>query len=175
MDTLTVIERTAFLKGTELFASIPTEVLAQLASRVHEMRVEAGKDIFREGEPNSGAYMVVEGLVEIRKGRALDGVRTPGQGFGELALEEGEPHAFGALATEDSLLLCVSNESLFDTMMDYPEVAVGMVRSMGKRVTELGQRVHDLEGQIAHLAATLRTSGIETPTYVSGAYRRPKS
>jgi len=49
------------------------------------------------------------------------------------------------------------------------------VRSIGKRVSELAQRVHDLEGQIAHLAATLRRSGVETPTYVSGAYRRPTS
>ena len=174
-ETLTIIERTAFLKGTELFASIPTETLAQLASRGRELRVEAGKTIFAEGEPNSGAYMVVEGLVEIRKGRALDGVRTPGQGFGELSLGEGEPHAFSAVATEDSLLLSVSNEALFDTMLDYPEVAVGLVRAIGKRVTELGQRVHDLEGQIAHLAATLRKQGVEAPTYVSGAYRRPTS
>jgi hypothetical protein len=60
-------------------------------------------------------------------------------------------------------------------MLDYPEVGVGMVRSIGKRVSELAQRVHDLEGQIAHLAATLRSSGVETPTYVSGAYRRPTS
>jgi len=33
-------------------------------------------------------------LIEIRKGRALDGVRTPGEGFGELSLDEGEPHTF---------------------------------------------------------------------------------
>ena len=71
-DTLTIIERTAFLKGTEMFASIPTETLAQLAGRGRELHFDAGATIFREGEPNSGAYMVVEGLIEIRKGRALD-------------------------------------------------------------------------------------------------------
>ncbi|TMQ71330.1 MAG: cyclic nucleotide-binding domain-containing protein [Candidatus Eisenbacteria bacterium] len=174
-EMLTIIERTAFLKGTEIFASIPTEVLAQLAGRGREIHFGAGETIFREGDPNSGAYMVVEGLVEIRKGRALDGVRTPGEGFGELSLMEGEPHNFTAVASEHTHVLNVSNEVLFDTILDYPEVGVGMVRSMGKRVTELVQRVHDLEGQIAHLAATLRSSGVEAPTYVSGAYRRPTS
>jgi len=174
-DTLTIIERTAFLKGTEVFSSIPAETLAQLASRARELHYEPGDIIFSEGDVNSGAYMVVEGLIELRKGRALDGVRTPGQGFGELSLEEGEPHTFSAVASETTLLLNVSNEALFVAMLDYPEVGVGMVRSIGKRVSELAQRVHDLEGQIAHLAATLRSSGVETPTYVSGAYRRPTS
>ncbi len=174
-ETLTVIERTAFLKGTEMFASIPTETLAQLAARAHEQHYEAGATLFNEGDPNSGAFMVVEGLVEIRKGRALDGVRTPGEGFGELGLAEGEPHTFTAIATEPSLVLNVSNETLFDTMLDYPEVGIGMVRAIGKRVSELALRVHDLEGQIAHLAATLRTQGVEAPTYISGAYRRPQS
>jgi CRP-like cAMP-binding protein len=174
-ETLTIIERTAFLKGTELFSSIPTETLAQLAGRGREFHFDPGQTIFREGDVNSGAYMVIEGLVEIRKGRALDGVRTAGQGFGELSLSEGEAHTFTAVASDHTHLLNVSNEVLFDTMLDYPEVAVGLVRSIGKRVSELGQRVHDLEGQIAHLAATLRSQGVEAPTYVSGAYRRPTS
>ncbi|HET9325387.1 MAG TPA: cyclic nucleotide-binding domain-containing protein [Candidatus Eisenbacteria bacterium] len=172
-ETLTIIERTAFLKGTDMFSSIPTETLAQLAGRGRELHVEAGETIFREGDVNSGAYLVVEGLVEMRKGRALDGVRTPGQGFGELSLGEGEPHTFTAVASEHTHVLNVSNEALFDTMLDYPEVGVGMVRAIGKRVSELVQRVHDLEGQIAHLAATLRRSGVEPPIYTSGAYRRP--
>jgi len=174
-ETLSTLEKTAFLKSTETFASIPTEILAQLADRGRELRYDAGEVIFSEGDPNSGAYMVVDGLIELRKGRALDGVRGPGLGFGELSLAEGEPHTFTAVATQDTHLLNVSNEILFDTMLDYPEVGAGMVRSLGKRVSELAQRVHDLEGQIAHLAATLRSTGVEAPRYVSGAYRRPQS
>ena len=166
-ETLTVIEKTAFLKGTGM--------LAQLAARGRELHFDAGQTIFKEGDVNSGAFMVVEGMVEIRKGRAFDGIRMPGQGFGEISLAEGEPHTFTAVASEHTHLLNVSNEILFDTMLDYPEVGVGMVRSIGKRVSELALRVHDLEGQIAHLASTLRSSGVEPPTYVSGAYRRPSS
>jgi CRP/FNR family cyclic AMP-dependent transcriptional regulator len=173
-ETLTLIEKTAFLKTTDLFATVPTEMLAQLAARAREMHFDAGQTIFREGDINSGAYLIVDGLVEIRKGRALDGVRGPGSGFGELALGEGEPHSFSAVANHHTHVLNVSNETLFDTMLDYPEVGVAMVRVLAKRVTEIAQRVHDLEGQVAHLAATLKRSGVETPAYVSGAYRRPE-
>jgi hypothetical protein len=49
-----------------------------------------------------------------------------------------------------------------------------MVRLMSQRVTELIRRTHDLEGQIAHLNATLRRAGVEAPRYTSGAYTRPQ-
>lgn len=172
-ETLTLIEKTAFLKSTDMFSSIPTEVLAQLAARGREIHFDAGQTIFRQGDPSSGAYMVVEGLVEIRKGRALEGVRGPGLGFGELALAEGEPHTFTAVAVDHTHVLNVSNEVFFDTMLDYPEIGVGMVRALGKRISEQAQRLHDLEGQIAHLNATLRGAGVEAQPYASGAYRRP--
>ena len=169
---LTILERTAFLKTTEVFASIPTDVLAQIAAHGRELHFDTGQTIFRQGEPNTGVYIVVEGLVEFRKGRALEGIRRSGLGFGELALGEGEPHTFTAVAAEHTHVLNISNDVFFDAMLDNPEIGVAMVRMMAKRLSEAAQRVHDLEGQIAHLAATLRQAGVETPQYVSGDYPR---
>lgn len=172
-ETLSLMEKVAFLKSIELYSSIPTEALAQLATRGRELHFDTGAVIFREGEANRGAFLVVEGLVEIRKGRALDSVRTAGQGFGELALAEGEPHRLTAMAMQHTHVLNISNEDMFDTMLDYPEVGTAMVRGLARRLSELAQRVHDLEGQIAHLNATLTQAKVEIPTYSSGAYRRP--
>jgi CRP-like cAMP-binding protein len=163
-STLTILERTAFLKSTEIFSSIPTEVLAQIAARGRELHFDEGDVIFREGEPNAGAYMVIEGLVEFRKGRALEGVRGSGLGFGELALGEGEPHTFSAIAAQHSHVLNISNEIFFDAMLDYPEIGVAMVRILARRVAEAAQRVHD--------ANALRNAGVATPQYVSGDYPR---
>ncbi len=172
---LSTLEKTALLKTTKLFASIPTDVLTQLADRVRELHFEAGQVIFSEGEANHGAYIVVEGLIEIRKGRALEGVRGPGVGFSELSLGEGEPHIFSAIATQPSHLLNLSNESLFDTMLDFPEVGVGMVRVLSQRVSEQAQLINDLEGQVAQLATALRASGVESPPYASGGNPPPES
>jgi len=172
-DTLTLIEKTAYLRGVELFAGVPSEMLAQLADRTREMRFEAGEVVFREGEANRGLYMVVDGLVEIRKGRVLEGVRGPGLGFGELALGEGEPHQISAVAALPTHALNVSTETFFEIMLDFPEVAVSMVRVLATNIDELGQRLHDLEGKIAHLNAALRQAGAEAPIYQSGVFRRP--
>jgi len=173
-QTLSLLEKVAFLKSVDILSQIPTEALAQMAETGREMHYDAGDSIFREGEPNQGAFLVVDGLVEIRRGRALDSVRGPGLGFGELALAEGEPHAFSAIAIKHTHLLNLSNEDFFETMLEYPEVGLAMVRTMAKRVSELGQRVHDLEGQIAHLNAALSQAGVQAGQYQSGAYRRPE-
>ena len=173
-ETLTLIEKTAFLKGVDLFQGVPSEMLAQLAARTQEVHFDPGQVVFREGDVNRGLFMIVDGLVEIRKGRALDGVRGPGLGFGELALREGEPHKITAIATLHTHALNVSNEAFFETMIDFPEVAVAMVRVLSNHINDMTQRVHDLEGKIAHLNAALRQSGTEAPIYQSGAFRRPE-
>lgn len=173
-ETLTLLEKTAFLKSVDMFSNIPTEALAQLAARGKEHHFDPGQVVFQEGEANRGAFLVVEGLVEMRKGRALESVRGSGQGFAELALEAGEPHSLTAIALEHTHALNISNEDFIDAMLDYPEVAVAMVRGLAHRISEMAQRVHDLEGQIAHLNSALGQAGLEAPRYQSGAYRRPK-
>lgn len=174
-ETLSLLEKTAFLKGVDLFAGVPSEMLAQLAARAKEIHFDAGQIVYREGEANRGLFIVVDGLVEVRKGRALDGVRGPGVGFGELALGEGEPHQTTAVATLHTHALQVANDVFFDTMFDFPEVALAMIRALSIHIGELAARLHDLEGKIAHLNAALRQTGTEAPVYQSGAFRRPTS
>jgi CRP/FNR family transcriptional regulator, cyclic AMP receptor protein len=172
-ETLTLLEKTAFLKGIDLFAGVPTELLGQLAGRTVEKRFEAGSMIFREGTANTGLYMVVEGLVEVRRGRALSNVCGPGVGFGEMALGEGDPHQTTTTATMDTHVLCVSSEAFFETVMDSPELAIAVIRYLSTYIAEQVQRLHDLEGKIAHLNAALKEAGAEAPIYQSGAFRRP--
>jgi CRP/FNR family transcriptional regulator, cyclic AMP receptor protein len=172
-ETLTLMEKTAFLKSVDMLSSMPIEALAQLAAQGRELHLDAGDVVFREGDVNRGVFLVIDGLIEIRKGRALQDVRGAGMGFGELALREREPHTTSAIATQHSHVLNVSNEEFFDTMLDFPEVGLAMVRILAQRLTEMAQRVHDLEGQVAHLNATLRSASIEIPAYQSGTYTRP--
>ncbi len=162
-ETLTLLEKTAFLKAVPMFAGIPTESLAELAARAREIHYDAGQVIFREGDPNHGHFLVVEGMVEIRKGQTLDSMRQDGQGFGEPALREGEGHHFTAIAAQHTHVLSVSNEVLLDSILDFPELGLALVRVQAIRISELAQRVDDLEDQVAHLHRTLRNAKIEIP------------
>jgi len=143
--TLTLVEKTAFLKGIKLLASIPTEALADLASRAREVYCEPGETLFQEGDPDRGSFLCVEGLLQLRKGRAVVRVLQPGTALGELWLGEGEPHQYSLIAIERSHLLNVTREDVNEAMLDYPEFGAAMVRMFALRVHELNGRVLDLE------------------------------
>lgn len=160
-ETLTLIEKTAFLSSLPVLASVPTEALAQLAAQTHEVHYDPGDTLFSEGQPNSGAYLVVDGMIELRKGRALVRMLGPGQTFGELFSREGAPHAYGANATEHSHVLRITIENVFDAMLDYPEFGVGMVRVISKRNYELIERMLELEAMLGRFHDQLKQAGIE--------------
>lgn len=162
-ETLTLIEKTAFLKGIEVLSQVPTEALAQLAARAREIHLDAGDVVFEEGQLNRGAFLVVEGLIELRKGRALVRLLHPGGVFGELFSSEGSPHFYTAVATTHTHVLNVTLEDVFDGMMDFPEFGVGMVRSVAMRNHELTQRLLELESLLGRFHAALRAAGLEPP------------
>ncbi|MDQ2910531.1 MAG: MFS transporter, partial [Actinomycetota bacterium] len=75
----------SLLRGVPIFAPLPLVALEQLASRLSRVRVAAGDDVFRRGDPGDRFYLIGEGEVAI----ALDGPPVtlgPGAYFGEIAL-----------------------------------------------------------------------------------------
>jgi len=160
-ESLTLIEKTAFLSQLPVLASVPTEALAQLASQAREKHLDAGDALFNEGDRNSGVVLVVDGLVELRKGRALVRMIGAGQTFGELFTRDGEGHVYTAIATTHSHVLRISIDNVFDAMLDFPEFAVGMVRGLAIRNDELIQRLLGLENLLGRFHAQLRAAGIE--------------
>lgn len=162
-ETLTLIEKTAFLKGVDSLSSIPTEALAELASRAREIHLDSGDVVFREGEPNKGSFMIVEGVVSLRMGGAVVRVARQGMGFGELFLGEGEPHRTTAEAVEHTHVLNITSEDIFDAMMDFPEFGVGVVRGLARHINTLQTRIVELEGLLSRFHTALRQAGLAPP------------
>lgn len=161
--TLTLIEKTAFLKGVDVLSSIPTEALAEIASRTRERHVEPGEVLYREGDPQQGVFLVVEGLLESRRGRAVVRVLRAGTAAGEFWLSADDFHQYALTAIEHSHVLHVTREDMIDAMLDFPEFGVAMVQTMGRRANQLIGRVLELENLVARLHATLLAHGIEPP------------
>ncbi len=146
--TLTLIEKTVFLKSVEVLSGIPTEAVAQLAARASEVRSEPHEIVFREGEEDQGTFIVVEGLVELQKEGTLIRVLKPGSAQGELFLGENEPHQYTAIAREPSLLLNLRRADVVDALLEYPEFGLAMVQDLALRMHKLTQRVIELEAAV---------------------------
>lgn len=81
-------------------------------SILQRQTLQAGDQIFKEGEEGNMAYVVQSGEVEIFK--IVDGVETVlgrvGQGgiFGEMALIDSKPRMAGARASKGSTIIVVT-------------------------------------------------------------------
>lgn len=104
------------LRGSELFAALPADVVAGLAARAEAVTLRRNDVLFGEGDVAAALYLVGSGRIAIVK-VAGDGresvVALMGRGdvFGELGLFDGGTRSAGARALEESELVAVSYDS----------------------------------------------------------------
>jgi tetratricopeptide (TPR) repeat protein len=105
-----------------------------------------GRDevIFREGEPSSAAFMVVQGRVELTKrgshGPVLVGIVGPLDFFGETTLFDDTPYDVTARATEKSRIRLVSRAALVEWLNTEP----GAASRLGTMLAERLRNTHHL-------------------------------
>jgi hypothetical protein len=140
MAQLTVIEKMMLIRQVPIFAELDPDDLEELGAIVEERRVEANKDVFREGEPGDAVYLVVRGGVTVFTG-GIDGrpertLSTLGAGacIGEMAVLDAAPRSATVRATERTRLLRVPGEGFKRVMSERPEMSQAIVAELVKRM-----------------------------------------
>ena len=138
---LSTIEKVIILKTADLFSGTPDEILAEVAAVASEVELKAGETIFRKGEPGDCMYVIVSGRLRAHDGPHTLNFLEQGDIFGEMAILDPQPRMASITAVEDSQLLRLDQEALYELMADRPEVARGMIRVLSRRLRD---RVRDL-------------------------------
>jgi CRP/FNR family transcriptional regulator, cyclic AMP receptor protein len=100
---------------------------------------DQGAVIFRENEQGSEMFIIIQGMVEIRKstGPSSSKILTTlrkGDMFGEMAIIEKQPRSATAVAVQPTRVL-VLNERLYDSMLgSNPDFARKMNRVLSERI-----------------------------------------
>lgn len=139
-----IVSRVATLHRVDLFAGIPGRVLVAVAAASDEMRVDAGATIIEEGAIEDHLFVVVEGRVRVHRGAATLVELGPGAIVGELAVLVPEPRSATVTALEPTHLLTVRKPVLDELLLDWPELANGVIASL----------VAKLRAAAAHTAPT---------------------
>lgn len=167
---MTLIEKTVFLKSVELLSSVPTEALARIAARSTEVRCDRTQVLVHEGDQNQGAFIVVEGLLELKKADQVVRNLKPGMTHGELFLREHEPHQYTIVAREESLLLNLGHVDVIEALLEYPEFGLAMVQDLAYRLYKLTERLIELEDKRSPGGpATSTDDALETAEPLAGA------
>ena len=130
---LLTIERVALLAHLDFFTGAPGHVLAALAREAVEVVFPAGQVVMSRGDDGDSLFIVVKGHVRIDIGEQHVGDLGPESVIGELALLVAEPRSATVTAIDECLLLRLSKAVFDELLLDYPEVAGGVITALVRR------------------------------------------
>jgi CRP/FNR family transcriptional regulator/CRP/FNR family cyclic AMP-dependent transcriptional regulator len=128
------------LAATPMFDGLQVSELEPLRPAVRSRRYPKDGYLFREGDPGSHLYVVVEGEVKIARvaeggSEVVFAIAGPGELFGELSLfeEEGERSA-DAQALEPTECLVVPRQAVLSLLLAHPRLLLRIVASLSTYV-----------------------------------------
>lgn len=140
----------ARLESCKLFSQLAPEELGNLQRVVEERRFAASGEIFSEGDPGDGLYVVGEGLVEIsglvgNKFRYTFSRFGPGDFFGEMAVLDEKPRSANAVAVKDTTLYFIPRAVMLGLLRRSPTVSLYLLREVSERLRQFdSQYMHEL-------------------------------
>jgi hypothetical protein len=134
-DLYPTIDKVALLGKIELFATIPHEILADLAPRLSQRFAAADKRIISRGDTSDPTlYIVVSGRVRVHTaGRVLRHVGAQ-EYFGELALLDDAPRAADVTAVEPTHLFGLGRQLFTAKLAQHPEIARAINRQLCRQL-----------------------------------------
>ena len=136
----TSMNRLLLLRNIALFKNLSLNELFPIDKALEQKQVLAGKTIYTEGSWGGYLYIVAGGRIQIVK--ELDGEQqeikqlTKGQYFGEIALFDEAPRWDGAIALEDSTLLCLEKKRFISLISQRPHIILELCRFLSQRLRE---------------------------------------
>ena len=127
---MTTIERVIALQRVALFADIPGRILAAVAGRATEVEVGAGERLIEEGAVEDHLFALVHGRLRVHRGDVSIATLEPGAAVGELAALVPEPRSASVTAIEPSTLLRIEKAVLDELLLDWPELASGVIAAL---------------------------------------------
>lgn len=133
------------IESVDLFRNLNSVELAALRQIVQERFYRAGTDIFREGDPCDGVYIVKDGLVELSgtvgpvERRVLLRV-GPGEIFGETAVLEMRPRSTCATAVCDTTVYLLPRGELLHFIERSPGLSLMLLQKFSHRMREFNRR-----------------------------------
>jgi CRP-like cAMP-binding protein len=134
---LSRVEIVLHLRSLALFDRLTTGELSDLATIVREERRPAGETIVREGDFDDSMFLVVTGEVNVIRAGLHVATTGPGDFFGEMAVLDGETRSADVVAHTAVHLLRLERADLFRLMDEQPSIAIGICRTLSRRVRNL--------------------------------------
>lgn len=142
-------DRLAFLRTVPMFAGMEPAELVRLARDLKRRSFAGGQAVFYQGDPGTAAYIIESGRVRIYvhapEGQEVSVVLYgPGDLFGEMALLDRRPRSATAAAMEDTVLLVLGADDLYQHLRQSHQLALNLMLTLSTRLRETNEAVRSL-------------------------------
>ena len=134
---LLTIEKVILLKTVDIFSDVDENILTQVASILGEEKVKTGDAIITKEDMGRSLYIIVDGRVRVHAGEKTFAEIGEREVFGELSALLPDPRVASVTALEDTTLLRLDHDSLYEIMNDNFDVAKGIITFLVKRCREI--------------------------------------
>ena len=152
------IDAETLLEHLPMFQQLRPEQRRDLAQNARRLTASKGERLFNRGDTPLGMYVVVYGQVKLSfvGGNGVEkvmDVRGPGQSFGEAVMFLEKPHVVTAQALDDTLLLLLPHEVIFERIAR----DAGFARAI---LGGLSRKLHELVGDVEWLSTRSGTERV---------------
>ena len=152
-----------FLVTAPLFGGLDAAERGEVVRIMEVQRLQAGEEVFHEGDAGEAWYVIFEGQVSVMKSCASGPDRTlrllgPGECFGEMAILDGSPRSATVKAATPITIFRFRRppfeELLADGSLGAYKLVLAMARAQAQRLRQLTHQLsHVLDGTATDQAA----------------------
>ena len=138
-----------FLKSIPYFSGLSPAEVDSIRRFIFEKAFERGEVILLEGEPAEALFFVASGVVKVFKTSAegkeqILNIVRPGESFNDVPIFDDGSSPVSVQVMGPVVLYGVRKNDLRAILLDYPKVALNVVKVMAGRVRQLVSLVEDL-------------------------------
>jgi CRP/FNR family cyclic AMP-dependent transcriptional regulator len=141
-----LFDRLMLLKKSPVFSMVATDDLRMVAQALERQEYFRGDRVFEINQQGDYLYLLVSGKIGItieQDPSSSNYIATlgPGDSFGEMNLLDDLPRSATAQVLEDSTILALEKSRLKCLIQSYPDISIGMLRSLSLRIREANNRL----------------------------------
>jgi CRP/FNR family transcriptional regulator, cyclic AMP receptor protein len=136
------------LEATDLFSGLPPDVLDELRAHATVRKLKRNEVLFEQGDEADALFVVESGRIAIATqsgdGReSVVAVLERGALFGEMPLFDGDTRSTDARALNNSTVVELAYEPVFDVLRTRPQLLWGVVRLLSQRLRATNEALAD--------------------------------
>ena len=131
------VDKVTFLQNVPLFAGMTPHELMDVAEIAKEVTYPADTAVIREGDIGDYLFIVVNGEVQVHRGKVA--IRKLGSKdfFGEMSILDRESRSASVTTVSRCLMLQIDQRDFWQLLVSHNTLAVAMVKVLTQRLREM--------------------------------------